>query len=104
MVCRWSRTNLLGPGTHTTGTRDQKVLSMCILEHLRTTNRVVRVISRFVGTPRSGICYRLGPGTHPTGTRDQKVLTMCILEHLGTTYRVVWGFSRFIQKSLCILF
>ena len=41
MVCRWSRTNLLGPGTHITGTRDQKVLTMCILEHLGTTYRVV---------------------------------------------------------------
>ena len=34
--CYW-----LGPGTHTTGTRDQKVISMCILEHLRTIYRVV---------------------------------------------------------------
>ena len=58
---------------YTTGCRDKKVFAMNHLGALGTTYRVIWGISRFVGTPRRRIFYRLGPGTHTTGIRDQKM-------------------------------
>ena len=58
--------------THTIGTRDKKVVAMCLLRDLGTTYRVIWGISRFVGTPRCRIFYWLGPSTYTTSTRDQK--------------------------------
>ena len=43
--------------THTIGTRDKKVVAMCLLRDLGTTYRVIWGISRFVGTPRGRISY-----------------------------------------------
>ena len=87
--------------THSTGTRDKKVLAMCLLGALGTTYRVIRGICRFVETPGYRICYWLGPSNPTTGTRDLKEYGMCILEPLGTTYRVIWGVSRFVGTARC---
>ena len=48
---------------------------MCNLVPLRTTDRVIRGISRFVGTPKCRIIYWFRPGTS-----NQKGYAMCILE------------------------